>query len=356
MFGIFKLKGFNPDAFEKELTLLTKQISGTQQQIYQLKARSKRTVYSLCKILIIVYVLVEGYIYQNTPRSPLSRNRIANYLRSQSGNQLLILAGYPVVSYFAVYLINRVFKFLIEKQERYLKTLKQKHLKKIEELKKITNFNTTNELLNKYDTHEDKNKGKGTTLGSKTKQRPKAGPQSQSVQGLPQNSQQQQQIIERLQKLQANPPAPKPRTIQDRMLDFIIGSDNNEAIEKRFALICKQCLTHNGLAPPGCDNPFKVAYVCPNCGLLNGDMDQADALNEMAAAGTLSPMQIDSRSRTPVDDALSIDGRDLMDSPVAEAAAPEIIDLSLGEVGDAPATSTAFRQAPNQEATNVRHQ
>lgn len=313
VFGIFRLKGFDPDVFEKELTQLTKQISTTQEQIYTLKGKSKQWIYSLSKIFLAVYGLILVYTYQSVPRSPVARNRMANFIRGQTNEQLMVLVGFPMAGYLIVYMINYVFHVSVGRRERYLKGLKKKHAQKIEELKKITNFNTTNELLNKYGPQEDKKKPKdenGTTKEgekAKTQQNPKLQSNSQS--------EQQQQIIQRLQNLQANPPVQAPRTFQDRVLDFIVGSDNNEATENRYALICRQCLTHNGLAPPGCTNPFEVSYICPNCGFLNGEIDQTTDVHQIET----ELLKENKHSNVPQDPALH---RPLIDN-VMDTPSPE---------------------------------
>lgn len=304
VFGIFKLKGFDPDTFEKELTQLTKQISNTQQQIYSLKGKSKRWVFSLCKLFITTYALIVVYIYQKVTRSPIANNKLVNFLRNQSNDQFILFVGFPLVGYLIVYLINKIFRLSIVRRENNLKTLKKKHSQKIEELKKITNFNTTNELLNKYGNEEEKKNSKDETDAKATTKQPNVPLQVNSPNA--QQQQQQQQIIQRLQNIQTNPPVQTSRTFQDRVLDFIVGSDNNEATENRYALICKQCLTHNGLAPPGCTNPFKVSYICPNCGFLNGETDIEETTTpietEQHKSNEIAPIAVDPALNTPLVD------------------------------------------------------
>ncbi|CUM46958.1 uncharacterized protein AC631_02926 [Debaryomyces fabryi] len=312
VFGIFKLKGFDPDAFEKELTQLTKQISSTQQQIYSLKGKSKRWVFFLSKIFIAAYALIVVYIYQKVPRLPIAKNKTVNFIRNQSNEQRMVLVGFPLVGYLIVYLINSMFKISVRRREKSLQTLKKKHSLKIEELKKITNFNTTNELLNKYGGQDERKKAKDDTGDKPTKKQTNVARQINTP--TTQQQQQQQQIIKRLQNLQANPPVQAPRTFQDRILDFIVGSDNNEATENRYALICKQCLTHNGLAPPGSTNPFKVSYICPNCGFLNGETDTERTATpietEELKSNSISPLPVDPAVNSPLLD-------DAMDHPTA---------------------------------------
>lgn len=68
----------------------------------------------------------------------------------------------------------------------------------------------------------------------------------------------------------AIPQQPAQRTIQDRLLDILIGSDNSESVENRYALICFNCFAHNGLAPPHTEDPADVKFQCWKCGAMNG--------------------------------------------------------------------------------------
>ncbi|CAG86926.2 DEHA2D07392p [Debaryomyces hansenii CBS767] len=339
VFGIFKSKGFDPDTFEKELTQLTRQISNTQSQIYSLKGKSKRWVFSLSKIFLTTYALILVYIYQKVPRSPIARNKIVNFIESQSNDQLMVLVGFPVVGYLIVYLINSIFRLSVGRREKRLQTLKKKHSLKIEELKKITNFNTTNELLNKYGNQDVRKKSKDET-GNKATAEKQVGASRQINSANAQQQQQQQQIIKRLQSLQENPPVQKPRTFQDRVLDFIVGSDNNEAIENRYALICKQCLTHNGLAPPGSTNPFKVSYICPNCGFLNGETEIEETTTpietEELESNKATPLAVDRALHRP-----SID--DVMDKPSPDPVSGEPILIDPKDTH-----SSSFNRSTNE--------
>ena len=54
----------------------------------------------------------------------------------------------------------------------------------------------------------------------------------------------------------------------DRVLDLLVGEDENAA-DHRYALICRHCRAHNGLAPPG-ERGDDVGYLCGRCGEWNG--------------------------------------------------------------------------------------
>jgi hypothetical protein len=61
---------------------------------------------------------------------------------------------------------------------------------------------------------------------------------------------------------------PHSKTFLDRLLDLLVGEDENSA-DHRYALICRHCKAHNGLAPPG-ERPGDVGYLCGRCGGWNG--------------------------------------------------------------------------------------
>jgi Predicted integral membrane zinc-ribbon metal-binding protein len=58
------------------------------------------------------------------------------------------------------------------------------------------------------------------------------------------------------------------KTFFDRVLDLLVGEDENAA-DHRYALICRHCRAHNGLAPPG-ERGDSVGYLCGRCGGWNG--------------------------------------------------------------------------------------
>src|SRR5579859_203922 len=70
------------------------------------------------------------------------------------------------------------------------------------------------------------------------------------------------------------PPSPtlapqhQSKTFLDRVLDLLVGEDENAA-DHRYALICRHCRAHNGLAPPG-ERGDQVGYLCGRCGGWNG--------------------------------------------------------------------------------------
>ncbi|EAZ63036.2 predicted protein [Scheffersomyces stipitis CBS 6054] len=296
VFGFFR-RGFDPDSFEKELTSVTESISSTNQQISRLRLRSRSIRRSLAIYSLIVYVGIISYDYTSLPSQVVGPDKLS-------------------AAFALVRVVRILFDFLIRSRENKLKWLKKKHKEKIEELKKITNFTTTEKLLNKYGDTPKKpsitpnNTNKNIT--AKPKQlpatanvaKPPAGQLSQQELNklnlnitprdvvAPTHTPQFQQNKQPQHPQQQKSVAPIRRSIQDRLLDMLIGSENNESVESRYALICYNCFTHNGLAPPGTSDPATVVYICMKCGVMNGELNEEKSIQED---------HVDTASVSPVD-------------------------------------------------------
>lgn len=62
----------------------------------------------------------------------------------------------------------------------------------------------------------------------------------------------------------------------DRLLDIAIGDAQSPL--GRYALICSNCMAHNGLAPQG-KQAEEISYVCPVCSVHNGPEFSLDGVN-----------------------------------------------------------------------------
>lgn len=288
VFDIFGSKhGFDPNKFEKEFSQLTTDINKTKQQLTRLTQRKQRLNEKLETFVSLGYVLILLYCYLSIPNNVHATNRIQQFIKGQTKYNIYVLIGWPLSSILIIKAVSFVFNYLVHRQDRYLAKLQTKHKAKMDELKKITNFNATNELINKYG----------------EKQLPQQTPQLQQVQQrLNKKSSKKQDELraQALKELHLNDkqlslsqktgtskkqnddddddakqqptqaPQPNTRTFQDRLLDLFVGSDNSESVEQRYALICSHCFAHNGLAPPHCEDPLLVKYQCWKCGAMNG--------------------------------------------------------------------------------------
>lgn len=310
--GLFKLNLFDPDAFDKELTSLTQAISRTRNQITALTIKRKSARNNVAYSLLIAYVAWVAYRYRvslsNLGPLAAGKSRFSVFLSGQDTHDLIYTVIVPLVIAMAIYLVDSLFRLWISSKDKSLKSLLKRHKAKIEDLKRITNFNTTSLLLRKYskldrDELEDdtkktsgihaSNQPLGTGQNSNVAEKPI--PQQKKLRptvNRPENQvkqaenkinqpedQPKRQNIRNHQNSSAEGRRSAPlqgpihKSIQDRLLDFIIGSDHNESVESRYALICANCYTHNGLAPPGCSDPHTVTYICRQCGYINGALE-----------------------------------------------------------------------------------
>ncbi|KGQ88028.1 hypothetical protein MEO_02833 [Candida albicans P94015] len=290
--GVFSIFGskesFDPNVFEKELTSITEKINTNKQQISKLQQRQKYVRRSLSRYFIIIYLCIFGYCYATIPSSTIGKNRVQWFIRGQTRQHLLVLIGYPLFSVLTLRAVSYIFQFFINNKQSYLKSLQNKHKEKIEELKKITNFNKTNELINKYGNEKQpqvslqkqepqpiSNQKQQDHLRNRHNKSGNLRDQAMKELNLQEDkqlsSQQKGQLPNTKQApIPAIPQQPAQRTIQDRLLDILIGSDNSESVENRYALICFHCFAHNGLAPPHTEDPADAKFQCWKCGAMNG--------------------------------------------------------------------------------------
>lgn len=264
VFSIFSRRGFDAAVFEQELDSLTVQIDDAHTHALALELRARRTRARLIEVAVQAYVVVVLYFYYTTAQWQGDASRWRNFWGGQSRLRLAVVLGAPFVVAAVAATVARFFGALQRRQRARIAALTRKRDAKIEELKQATHFNSANEMLRRYG-GEAASAGKTSEAGQsgKTSEAGQAGAdEAGRASGLPG---------------ERGPGVPAPRevaraerTYQDRILDLIIGVDASERAENRFALICAQCHSHNGLAPPGCADPATVQYRCPHCGHMNG--------------------------------------------------------------------------------------
>ncbi|XP_061827570.1 endoplasmic reticulum junction formation protein lunapark-A isoform X1 [Nerophis lumbriciformis] len=96
----------------------------------------------------------------------------------------------------------------------------------------------------------------------------------------------------------ARPVLPRQRGVMERVVEYIVG----DGPQNRFALICQQCLSHNGMA---LKEEFEyVAFRCAYCYFLNParkTRPQAPRLTELTAELKMSPEALSSSSNADED-------------------------------------------------------
>lgn len=256
LFGFQGTNSVDVEAYEKELVQLATRARKTQLRIDALKRyrsnfRRKTLFYMALSYVLLLLVI----IYQLKHRYATALSSLV-YLTQLSRMQAVVVFGWPLITIILSYSASKSFTVLIHRQERLLGYTLKTREKKIEELKNKTKFDATESLIRKYN---------GINLGE---QDPSTEEEIKSS---------HQAVLKPNEMLKKVPPAFNPgvnkengrKSFQDRILDLIIGSDHNESVEDRYALICERCFTHNGLAPPGSKDPSKVLYICRRCGYFN---------------------------------------------------------------------------------------
>lgn len=312
--GLFGNKKLDYEQFEKQLTTLSGDIAKTRNQLTFLQRKRSSTRSSTILYLSVIYVVIVAYRYRLALAGLgiLAENKLVwqLFIGCLLPRDLMVAFLSPIVIAAAVYLIDTLFRWWIRSKERLLGSMMKKHREKLEELKLVTNFSKTNLLLQRFDsataTAAAPEKQKlvrepgpgGKSRPEATRPQPAAGLQQPSNgPQVPNHQQKRAPLLVNPQPVaapateagNASPAGwavPVKKGIQDRLLDLIIGSEHNETVESRYALICARCYTHNGLAPPGCTDPFSIVYFCRNCSFMNGKVEALEQKIEKAINDT----------------------------------------------------------------------
>lgn len=258
--SFLKSKDFDPAVFEKELAALSSKISKNERTIASFKYQERQSktfviVYgTVSYLLALLYFLVKNGV------------NLVEYNYTELG---IILSG-PILLVLITKLIKFYYYKRIQRVENYVEHLKTQHQEKIEELKNKTNFQSTQALLNRFADGGDVNAQLDEELLEKQKQ-------------LEEIKQLSLQGNNEAQRFNAYPATQARHHWYDSIIDLVVGADELSP-NNRYALICINCSSHNGLAPPG-RKPEYVKYVCPRCGVLNGidpdpELPQEDVLGE----------------------------------------------------------------------------
>lgn len=370
--GIFGTKELDHEEFERQLSALSRDIAKLRNQITFLHRKRASVRSSSILYLTVAYVVVVAYRYRVVSSRfgilAKGKSMVHLFMVSALSKDMMIAFLGPVVLVLFVYMLDKMFRWLIRSKENSLKNIMKRHRDKLEELKQKTNFSKTNQLLQQYDTpsstslgisqtrDQKEQSGKGDKSGQKEQNwkggksgkssqkdineaekellnrrqtlinRPNVDPSgrttpSTNFNGTSKNGSPNGPIKNTSDVLISSNQGPNSRSqplrtpphktqsagraiqpqkgFQDRILDLIIGSEHNETVESRYALICAKCYTHNGLAPPGCTDPFSIIYFCRNCSFMNGKVENRPEV--ASASATSTPAEQESAVREPVE-------------------------------------------------------
>uniref|UniRef100_A0A2L2YPV4 Endoplasmic reticulum junction formation protein lunapark n=1 Tax=Parasteatoda tepidariorum TaxID=114398 RepID=A0A2L2YPV4_PARTP len=127
------------------------------------------------------------------------------------------------------------------------------------------------------------------------------------------------------------PPMPRPvlpreRTIVDRLVDYVVG----DGPSNRYALICRQCLSHNGMA---LKEEFEyIAFRCCYCFQFNPPRNQQPPPPKLTLPAPTAPPAIEAplsgRSSTSVDETDAVNISDNDSSPIITPQETSVADDS----------------------------
>lgn len=294
-------KRLAPEDYEEILASLADDIQKRQTRLSEIRLRERRTtllftLYALASWVAYVSLWYMGYI----PDVHLvgGRQRWGREV-TKAGKALPVFIG-PIIILFIRRIVQIWYTRIGDAEEKTLKMLKKQQRNKIEEIKKKTNYNTTRNLIERYD--DLPNGSPGTPQGLRKRN---VAPGMPVIPGPPVTPQRLQQpppvpgsaMSPALQNRLAVPPPPPmtpPRKQwYDKLADALLGDDeptmNSPA--SKYALICEKCFAHNGLVKESIWEDTQ--YVCPKCGHFNVSMrskrERSRSASPRSPASALSP-------------------------------------------------------------------
>lgn len=279
--------------YETVLANLQSSITDRQTQLADIRLRERRatllvTLYTLAGWGLYVALWYTGLVPANGYQGNGGKNaeRLGKALMA-----LPVIIG-PIVILFTRRIVQMWYKRKGDAEEGTLKKLLKEQRDKIEEIKKKTNYYTTRNLLEKYDDSarkEDPNAslrkravgapgiGSGTPIRNPNPyatpiRNPQQGAQGQVVPASAGGPSVGPILPPQFSPVPQQPMAPPQRQWFDKVADAILGDDDasSGSAHSRYALICEQCFSHNGLVREG--DWENIQYVCPKCGHFNASV------------------------------------------------------------------------------------
>lgn len=307
---IFKSNNeFNPLTFEKDLNEILRKINITEKRLISFKRNAKTFRTELVLWLTVIYVAYLVYFVYYQQYSSLQNSYSLYYLAAAVALPVLIYLS----NQFLLFYNDKILRYYLKK----IKFYKQQHQQKIKDLKTKTNFNKTRSLLQKYsvlDFHAEINENElpgrnspskipfdnnsslntsninindasfdgsddellgnnsvnnNSTNHLKNKNNDDEYDDELELRTIEEKYQEREKLRLKRQQIRAGiyVPDSDKKSILTKFFDILVGTDELSP-NNRYALVCINCFTHNGLAPPRF-LPNKVKYRCFKCGTLN---------------------------------------------------------------------------------------
>ncbi|KAF2644951.1 hypothetical protein P280DRAFT_466202 [Massarina eburnea CBS 473.64] len=315
-FWPFKSSG-DAAAFERALSTLTGKVSRATARNDNLRQKSRR--------VRVMWTLYAGFAYI---LAALLLTLVTGW-RNWGAYETTAVAGGPILIYLSRYALTNYYDWRVTNTDAYIKSLMNEIDATIEKLKEATKYNSTHELLKKYDrspgpkqapSTPSQLKPPGPGQGPGQAPGPRTGVAPPATANIQRPSEQQRPSTSPA----PGPPSPQPapRTSQslspreasgpeadhdnfvpgrltrqysasaiatytqthwyDRILDALLGEDETQP-KNRLALICSECRLVNGQAPPGTHSIEDVGrWRCGGCHIWNGkEKTQEGALADL---------------------------------------------------------------------------
>ncbi|KAJ7980701.1 Lunapark domain containing protein [Quillaja saponaria] len=289
--GIFRLRR---DDFEKRLQYISKEEAAVLTRMNKRSLTWRRWTRHLIIVSVIVEVIAVCYAIMTTRTVDMNWK-----MRAIRVLPMFLLPGISSAVYSAY---RSIIKMCDSRDQKTLEKLRAERQAKIDELKEKTNYYTTQQLIQRYDTDPAAKAAAASVLASKlgadSGMKVYVGDESKLTAPtgksndvkLVQSSglRNRKQIDSKSSSVETTPlihsdQEPQGSTAQDggwiaRIAALLVGEDPTQS----YALICGNCHMHNGLARKE-DFPY-ITYYCPHCHALN-----KPKLMEEWASGTNSP-------------------------------------------------------------------
>lgn len=259
-----------PEDYEQVLALLALDIQKRQEQLSEIRLRERRAT-----LLFSVYAIASWAVYVSLWYTDLvpTLSGHARYSQFERSIQAIPVFIGPIVILFIRRIVQIWYKRKGDREEKHLVTLRKQQREKVEEIKKKTNYDSTRNLIERYDETDSPLRRRIPSAGVAVTPQKGPVPQPQRI-VTPQAHQLRSpaQIPPTLQQqLNPSPPRPLPppqKRWYDRVADVILGDDETiTAASSRYALICQKCFAHNGLVKES--DWEETQYSCPKCGYFN---------------------------------------------------------------------------------------
>ncbi|CAI9303776.1 unnamed protein product [Lactuca saligna] len=316
---LFRLHG---DDFEKRLQYISREEATLISKMKRRSSSWRSTARNLVVVSVFLEVVALAYAIITTRSVDLDWQ-----MRALRVLPIFLLPAFSSALYWALFCFTRMCD---SRDQKTLESLQAERQEKIDELKERTNYYTTQQLIQKYDPdpaakaaaaavlasklsadsgirmfleeshHDLQDTGKSNDFEPVTSCGLRKRNTSDATTSKGGGHVMQQSDVDMIQHLEdevseVSPPHqivvehhnPSASGTQDggwlaKVAALLVGEDPTQS----FALICGNCLMHNGLARKE-DFPF-ITYFCPRCHALN--RPRGSTTNSPKASGPTSPL------------------------------------------------------------------